>query len=420
MRVAVVGAGGREHALLWKLRQSPSVSELFALPGNAGMRELAVLVPVEMDVTSLISAIERIKAEFVVVGPEQPLGDGLVDKLSETGIPCFGPMAAAARLETSKVFAKELMRDAGVPTAAFAVFDDIARCEDYIKNAPTGHGRVVKADGLAAGKGAFVCGSDQESLSIARSLLVYKSLGTAGSRIVVEEKLAGREASLHFFCDGERFVALPPAQDYKRAYDDDLGGNTGGMGTFCPTEHVSTALIRECEDRIVRPVLQAMSKIGSPYRGLLYVGIMLTENGPQVIEFNCRFGDPETQVMLPCLEYDILEAMQQCARGNLDPTQFSSEAIRHAVCVVMCAEGYPDTYRKGTPLTQPALFENQLLFSAGTSLQSGRWVSSGGRVLNAVGLGETIADARENAYDLAQRALVPGLRMRNDIAATEV
>lgn len=420
MRVAVIGSGGREHALLWKLKQSPRISELFSIPGNPGMAELATLVKVELNVAALLTEIHRLAIDFVVVGPEQLLAEGLADELGKRGVLTFGPMQAAARLESSKVFAKHMMKSCHVPTAAFEVFSDFSAFEKFVQETPRANGRVVKADGLAAGKGAFVCSGDAEAIDVGRRLLVEKELGEAGTTIVVEEMLSGREASLHFMCDGERFLALPPAQDYKRAFDGDIGPNTGGMGTFCPAKHVAQGVIQDVESRVVKPILNALSEQGSPYRGLLYVGIMLTETGPQVIEFNCRFGDPETQVMLPCLSYDLLEPMLECAKGELNPAKYSTQAARNAVCVVLCAEGYPSSYRKHVPLSAPVCNSNQVLFSAGTATLDGNWVSSGGRVLNAVGLGDSMKDARANAYDLANKAVIEGLRMRNDIALSEV
>jgi len=420
VRVAVIGGGGREHALVWKLRQSKKVAELFVLPGNPGMAGLASLCAVGMNVPDLIAEVERIKVDFVVVGPEQPLAEGLADELARKGILCFGPVKAAAQLEASKVFSKRLMKSCGVPTAEFEVFDDFKEFEQFIKSNPRSNGRVVKADGLAAGKGAFVCATDADAIDVGRRLLLLKELGDAGTEIVVEEKQSGREASLHFLCDGERYLSLPPAQDYKRAFDGDRGPNTGGMGTFCPAKHVDNATIRDVENRVVSPILRALSQRGVAYRGVLYVGLMFTVEGPQVIEFNCRFGDPETQVMLPCLSYDLLEPMIECAKGRLTPHKYSESAVRQAVCVVLCADGYPDTYAKGILLKDFEATGQQLLFSAGTTMHEGHWVSSGGRVLNAVGLGETMVEARENAYDLAQSALVKGLRMRNDIALSEV
>jgi phosphoribosylamine--glycine ligase len=420
MRVAVIGSGGREHALVWKLAQSKHAREIHALPGNPGMKGLATLHEVKGDVKSLVNAIELLKIGYVVVGPEQPLADGIINELEARKIACFGPVKDAAKLEASKVFSKELMNACGVPTADFRVFDSYDEFEKFVLDSPRENGRVVKADGLAAGKGAFVCCRDSEALKVGKRLLVDRELGDAGAKIVVEEMLIGREASLHFLCDGERYLALPPAQDYKRAYDGDFGPNTGGMGTFCPARHVSEATTREVEQKIVEPVLRALEKQGAAYRGLLYVGVMLTDQGPQVIEFNCRFGDPETQVMLPCLGYDLLEAMIECSKGLLEPKKYAKAAMGNAVCVVLSAEGYPDKYAKGIPLKDVKPNDKQILFSAGTTMMDGAWVSSGGRVLNAVGLGDSMKAARDTAYDLAKTALVPGLRARSDIALTEV
>ncbi|MBK6767215.1 MAG: phosphoribosylamine--glycine ligase [bacterium] len=420
MRIVVIGSGGREHALLWKFSRSGYSPTLFAMPGNVGMEPICKLVPVDGSVQMMLDKVLELGPDLVVVGPEQPLANGLSEHIERRGIRCFGPSADAAMLESSKVFAKELMRANAIPTAEFEVFSDFYALSEFVQNHPRETGRVIKADGLASGKGAFVCDGDDLVLEIAHRLLVDHALGLAGARVIVEEKLVGREASLHFFCDGERFVALPTAQDYKRAFDADQGPNTGGMGTFCPARHVNDELLLEIERRIVAPTLGAMAVNGMPYRGLLYVGVMLTDDGPQVIEYNCRFGDPETQVMLPCLAYDPIDAMIACVDGALDPSRFSHAASGAAVCVVLCANGYPDHYDKGIPLVSPHCDGQQLLFSAGTTNRDGKWVSNGGRVLNAVGLGVTVSEARHHAYELAHRACVPGLRIRGDIAISEV
>ncbi|MCB9357297.1 MAG: phosphoribosylamine--glycine ligase [Calditrichaeota bacterium] len=416
MRIVVVGSGGREHALLWKLKQSALAPRLFALPGNPGMADCAELCSSGIGVDELVTRIREIGPDLVIVGPEQPLADGLTERAEALGIRCFGPTSGAARLESSKVFAKRLMKANGVPTAPFEIFDDFYALSDFVRENPRAEGRVLKADGLAAGKGAFVCSSDDEVLEIAHQLLVDHELGKAGSQVVLEEKLAGREASLHFLCDGTNFVALPPAQDYKRAFDSDLGPNTGGMGTYCPAPHADAKVFESAERAIVRPVLTAMAELGCPYRGVLYVGIMLTDKGAQVIEFNCRFGDPETQVMLPCMSFDLIDAVVACTDGGLAHEKFSSEPACSSVCVVLSAEGYPGSYQKHIPLHEADLNSNQILFSAGTTLSDGQWVSNGGRVLNAVGTGATVAEARANAYELAARIAVPGLRFRTDIA----
>lgn len=419
MRIVVIGSGGREHALIWKFSRSGYAPKIYAMPGNVGMKPLCELVPVGNSNAAMLEKILEIGPDLVVIGPEQPLANGLSEQIERKGIRCFGPTSGAAQVESSKVFAKNLMRANGIPTAAFEVFSDFYALSEFVQDQPRDSGRVIKADGLAAGKGAFVCDSDDQVLEIAHRLLVDHALGAAGARVVVEDRLEGREASMHFLCDGERFVALPTAQDYKRAYDQDQGSNTGGMGTFCPAGHVSDDLTRDVGQRIVAPTLGALAVSGTPYRGLLYVGIMLTAEGPQVIEFNCRFGDPETQVMMPCLEYDPIDAMIACVDGTLVPSQYERKAVGAAVCVVLCADGYPDHYEKGIQLTAPACNGQQLLFSAGTTLLDGKWVSNGGRVLNAVGLGVSLSEARRQAYELAERARVPGLRFRGDIASTE-
>lgn len=420
MRIVVIGSGGREHALLWKLRRSSYAPKLYALPGNAGMRGLCEFLPSENGSAGMLSKVLELGPDLVIVGPEQPLADGLSEQIERQGIRCFGPSSGAAKVESSKVFAKNLMRANAIPTAEFEVFDDFYELSDYVRDNPRTLGRVIKADGLAAGKGAFVCDNDEQVLEVAHQLLVDHLLGPAGSKVVLEEKLSGREASLHFLCDGEKFVALPPAQDYKRAYDQDKGPNTGGMGTFCPAKHVSDNTIREIEQTIVVPTLGALAVNGTPYRGLLYVGVMFTETGPQVIEYNCRFGDPETQVMLPCLGYDPIDAFIACVDGKLKPENFDRNAHGAAVCVVLSAEGYPDTYNKGIALSNVDSGGQQILFSAGTTTNGGQWVSNGGRVLNAVGIGNTISEARSQAYELAKRACAPGLRYRADIALGEM
>lgn len=419
MRIVVIGSGGREHALLWKLSRSHYAPKLFALPGNVGMAGLCELMPCENNVSAMLEKVLELRPDLVVVGPEQPLAEGISEQIERQGIRCFGPSSGAARLESSKVFAKNLMRANAIPTAEFEVFDDFYELSDYVRSNPRLKGRVIKADGLAAGKGAFVCENDEQVLEIAHQILVDHQFGAAGAKVIVEEKLNGREASLHFLCDGERFVALPSAQDYKRAFDGDQGLNTGGMGTFCPAKDASDETIHKIEQTIVIPTLGAMAVNGSPYRGLLYVGVMFTESGPQVIEYNCRFGDPETQVMLPCLGYDPIDAFVACVDGKLKPSEFDTQAHGSAVCVVLAADGYPDSYNKGVPLADVECGGQQILFSAGTTSKEGKWVSNGGRVLNAVGLGSTVSEARAQAYELAKRACVPGLRFRSDIAAGE-
>jgi phosphoribosylamine---glycine ligase len=419
VKIVVIGSGGREHALIWKLSENKAVSELIAVPGNGGTASIARnLVPASNATMELVDEIKRQKPDLVVVGPEQPLADGITNLLEKANILSFGPSARAARIESSKVFSKELMRKHAIPTAEFEVFDDFEMLEDYVREHPRPNGRVVKADGLAAGKGAFVCENDHEAVAVSRKLLKEGALGEAGRRVVVEEKLIGTEASAHYWCDGKRFAPLPVARDYKCALDGDRGPNTGGMGTLCPARHVTAEILEVVSRTIVSPTLLAMADEGCPYRGVLYVGLMLTESGPQVIEYNCRFGDPETQVMLPVLEGDIVETMLACAQGKLIPQSAASASEGASVCVVLAAEGYPGSYLKGIELKSIRNTSEFLTFHAGTTIKEDHLlISSGGRVLNAVGRGSTIEAARSNAYLLANQLLVPGLRFRSDIAA---
>jgi phosphoribosylamine--glycine ligase len=421
LKIAVVGSGGREHCILWRLARDEDKHALFALPGNGGTGGLAQTVDVDIgNVSSLHDALRDIRADLVVIGPEAPLADGIADRLQRDGIPCFGPVGAAAQIEASKAFAKLLMREQAIPTAEFEIFDDFALLERFVRSAPYGDGWVVKADGLAAGKGAFVCASLDDVLTNAHALLVENALGAAGREAVLERRLKGREVSALFWCDGERFEALPPAQDYKRAEDGDAGPNTGGMGSYCPATHLTESLQSEVADRIVRPVLRALADRGASYRGVLYVGLMLTEAGPQVIEFNCRFGDPETQVILPVWKGNMAARLLSCCEGRLQPdAQARSGGPQAAVCVVLAAEGYPGTYEKGIVLKDAPDSENAVTFHAGTRRSASGLVSSGGRVLNAVGLGSTVAEARAHAYAHVERIRVKGLRCRSDIALRE-
>lgn len=420
MRIAVVGSGGREHAILWRLARDPHRHELIAVPGNGGTTELAHSVrPDGSTVDDLARCLAALRPELVIVGPEIPLAAGLADLLRERSISCFGPVRAAAQIEASKVFAKRFMRDHAIPTAPFEVFTDYAAVRAFLEAQPPAAQWVVKADGLAAGKGAFVCDDNDEVLAVARDLLAGGTLGDAGRTIVLERRLFGREVSALFLCDGERFVALPPAQDYKRAFDGDAGPNTGGMGSFCPARHLSPELAMLVAESIVRPVLSGLRDLGAPYRGVLYVGLMLTTDGPQVIEFNCRFGDPETQAILPVIGGDFSALLLQCATGALPASASAAiPATGAAVCVVIAAQNYPAAYPTGIPLSFVSDTDHAFTFHAGTSRKDGALRSSGGRVLNAVGIGPDIAAARRRAYALADELTVPGLRRRADIASS--
>ena len=401
MRVLVVGSGGREHALAWKLAQSPALTELHAAPGNPGIAALAHCHPIRADdAEGLLGLTRSLDVELVVIGPEAPLVLGLADALRRFGIPVFGPGAAAARIEGSKSFAKEVMAASGVPTAARLA----------IARAPC----VIKADGLAAGKGVFVCRSQSQVDDALRALRAV------GDDVVVEELLEGEEVSLFAVCDGHDALPLAAAQDFKRAYDDDEGPNTGGMGAFAPVPGVDHATAAALVERIHRPVVAELARRGSPFVGLLYAGLMLTSEGPHVLEFNCRFGDPETQAVLPLLAEDLLERLAAAASGDLSGTDAGAGAAASAaVTVVLAARGYPADGDQGNEITgvEDAEAIGALVFHAGTARHGDRLVTNGGRILGVTGLGETIAGAREAAYRAIDRISFPGARWRTDIAA---
>ena len=399
MKVLVVGSGGREHALAWALSRSPAIAELHAAPGNPGIARLGACHPVRADEQEGILALAReLRIDLVVVGPEAPLVAGLADRLRHAGIPTFGPSAAAARIEGSKSFAKEVLDAAGVPTAASL---SVARppC-------------VVKADGLAAGKGVFVCRTQAD-------LDAGLAAGSAfDGPLVIEELLEGEEVSLLAIAAGGDAVALAPAQDFKRVGDGDEGPNTGGMGSYSPVPILGAEEVEELLETVHRPVLAELAARGAPFTGLLYAGLMLTADGPRVLEFNCRFGDPETQSLIPRLEGDLLEALAAAASGSLRGVSLPV-SDRAAVTVVLAARDYPERGDSGTPIggIEDAEAAGALVFHAGTALQAGRLVTNGGRILDVTGLGDSLADARDAAYAAAARIDFAGMRFRSDIAA---
>jgi len=415
MKLLLVGAGGREHALGWKIRRSPLVSELVIAPGNAGTASLGRNVPVKADdIDGQVALARAERPDLVVVGPDNPLGLGLVDRLAAAGIKAFGPTAAAARIEASKAFAKDVMQRAGIPTAAFAVVDSYAQGERWVRR----HGRpmVVKADGLALGKGVVVAATVEETLQVLRAML-DGALGDAGARVVLEEQLSGPEASLLAFADGATAVPMLAAQDHKRLLDNDQGPNTGGMGAYAPYVQLDDALRRELAATMLQPAIDAMAALGAPFRGVLYAGLMLTHEGPRMLEFNARFGDPEAQVLLPLLESDLVPIMLACAEGRLAPELVGWRP--DAACgVVLAAEGYPERPRTGDPIAFPATAPaDTLVFHAGTAERDGSVVTAGGRVLTAVGLGATPRAARDRAYALAESINFSGRQFRRDIGA---
>jgi len=420
MRVLVIGSGGREHALAWKISRSPSVEEVLAAPGSDGMADVARLCDVAADDFDGITSLCRDEAvELVVVGPEAPLAAGLADHLRAAGVAVFGPSAAAARLEASKRFAKEFMRRHDIPTADFASFDDLAAARAHVRG--LGGGCVVKADGLAAGKGVAVCATPAEACRALDEIMGDRRFGTAGDRVVVEELLRGEEASYYAITDGEHVVTLAAAQDHKRALDGDRGENTGGMGAYVPAPVVSEVVEKRVLERVVHPVIRGMAAEGTPYQGVLYVGLMIDESGePRVVEFNVRFGDPETQPLLVQMQGDLVPLLEASARGGLD--RVAPPAIDGAaVCVVLASEGYPREFEKGRAirgLDEAARDPDVVVFHAGTRrAEDGTFVTAGGRVLGVTARGESIVEARARAYAATERIHFDGAHFRSDIAA---
>lgn len=415
MKVLLVGSGAREHALAWKLSISPHLTRLFLLPGNPGMRPLGDTVtgvsPLDPEAVAAV-AVER-GADLVVIGPEAPLAAGVVDALHRTGVPVFGPTAAGARLESSKAFAKDVMERAGVPTAAARVFSDPMAAKAHVTAADGPY--VVKADGLAAGKGVLVTGTRSEAMAWIDHCF-DGGFGAAGSRVVVEQHLDGPELSVFAICDGRSFVTLEPARDYKRLADGDLGPNTGGMGSYAPVR-LDPDLVPTVVDSVLGPTLELMAADGTPYVGFLYAGLALTAEGPKVIEFNCRLGDPETQVVLPRLDSDLLPILAAAARGRLDTAQLQWLPTA-TVNVVLAAPGYPTAPVTGDPIEGlEHVPENVRVFHAGTAVRDDRIVTAGGRVLSVVGSGPDLPSARRAAYEAAEGITFPGRQMRRDIAA---
>jgi phosphoribosylamine--glycine ligase len=421
MKVLVIGGGGREHALVWALGRSPRVHTLRCAPGNAGTAALAENVAIPAgDVDSLVDHAATERYDLVVVGPEAPLVAGLADRLMDLNIPVFGPSAAASRMEGSKVFSKEFMARHRIPTAAFRVFRDETEAREYLLAADTVYPLVVKADGLAAGKGVILADTPEVAVQAATGMLTGRDFGDAGRAVVVEEMLQGIEASFFVLADGINVVELATCQDYKRALDGDRGLNTGGMGTYSPSAFLDDATRRTILDSIVTPTIRGLQSERCPYRGVLFIGVMLTEDGPKVLEYNCRFGDPETQVLLPRLDGDWFDLLLASATGRLDHVSVSW-LDQAAVCVVMAAGGYPGSYGKGERITGLDEADKQdgiMVFHAGTRLgPDGTVCTSGGRVLGVTALGNDLPEARTKAYTAAAVITWDGEQHRTDIAA---
>ncbi len=415
MKVLVVGSGGREHALVWKLSQSRHVREIFAAPGNPGMARIGKCVDISpLDIERLVSFAEKERVDLTVVGPEAPLVAGIVDEFQKRGLRIFGPSKEAAKLEGSKAFSKEKMKKFGVPTADFRVFSDPEEAKAYVKE--KGAPIVVKADGLAAGKGVVVAQTVEEALEAIDKIMVKKVFGSAGEKVVIEECLTGEEASYLVITDGERFIPLATAQDHKAVFDGDKGPNTGGMGAYSPAPVLSKEMEKEVQEKVIKPILEGMASEGTPFKGILYAGLMITEEGPKVLEFNVRFGDPEAQAILRRLESDLVEVCMSAIEGNLvDSLEWIPET---SICVVLASKGYPGSYEKGKEITgieEAEKLDNVVVFHAGTALKGGKLVTNGGRVLNVTALGKDIVEARKNVYEAIKRIHFEGMHYRSDI-----
>lgn len=415
MKILIIGNGGREHAIAWKLHQSEQVTEILSTPKNSGIARIGRCfdIPVE-SIDDILKLAQSEHIDLTVVGPEVPLSLGIVDRFRSKGLPIFGPTQAAARIESSKGFAKNLMKKYNVPTAAFQSFSSDNGLEAYIRSFPLPP--VIKADGLAAGKGVVVAQTHDEAVTEAKAMLSGNRFGSAGASIVVEERMSGPEASLFALTDGVHFQLLATAQDHKRAYDHDQGPNTGGMGAYAPATLVNPSLLKTIGETILWPVLHGMKEEGCPYTGMLYAGLMLTPKGPKVIEFNCRFGDPETQVILPLLDGDLPDALLASVNGTVDRLVLKQKPGA-AVTVVLASGGYPGDYAKGKVISgvEQADATGAVVFHAGTAMKDGSLVTAGGRVLNVTATGETLKEAIDKAYAAADKISFDGKMIRQDI-----
>jgi phosphoribosylamine---glycine ligase len=422
MKVLVIGGGGREHALAWKLAQSPRASLVYVAPGNAGTATEKNIenVPIsDSDIPKLLQFAKEKKIGLTVVGPEVPLTAGLVDQFEEAGLKVFGPSQKAAELEGSKVFCKDMLRNAAIPTADYWVFSEATEAVEFIEQRDDGP-IVVKADGLAAGKGVIVCSTNAEAIDAINFISKERAFGDAGDRIVIEECLVGQEASVLAITDGRTIATLQPAQDHKPAHDGDAGPNTGGMGAYCPAPLVDDEMLHWVEEHVLVPTVHAMNKMGRPFKGVLYAGLMITRQGPKVLEFNVRFGDPECQPLLFRLQSDLLEILEAVADGTLNQIELLNWDPRPAVCVVMASEGYPGAYNRGYPirgLVEAAELSDVKVFHAGTKLnEKNQTVNSGGRVLGVTAMGQSIAQAKLQAYTAVKCIRWEGAWCRTDIS----
>ena len=415
MTILVIGSGGREHAIIQKLAESPRADKIYALPGNGGMTDVAECVAIgAKDIPAICEFVKTHPVDFAVVAPDDPLVLGCVDALEELGIPCFGPRKNAAEIEGSKVFSKNLMKKYGIPTAAYEVFEDFDKAMQYVETAPIP--LVVKADGLALGKGVLICQTREEARDALKEIMEDKVFGASGSRVVIEEFLEGPEVSVLSFTDGHTVKPMVSSMDHKRAGDNDTGLNTGGMGTIAPNPYYTDEIAAECMEKIFLPTMKAMNAEGRTFKGCLYFGLMLTKKGPMVIEYNCRFGDPETQVVLPLLESDLLTIMEAVAKENLADVEVKFSKQR-ACCVILASDGYPKKYESGFPITLPeTLKHNAKVYIAGAKRdENNTLLTAGGRVLGVTACGNTLADAIAMAYDAAADVHFANAYKRNDI-----
>ena len=414
MKIMVVGGGGREHAIIKKIKENKNVTEIYALPGNGGMAKDATCVDIgAKDIEKIVDFAIENKIDYAVVAPDDPLVLGCVDALEEKGVPCFGPRSNAAIIEGSKVFSKNLMKKYNIPTAAYEVFDDMEKALQYLESAPIP--TVIKADGLALGKGVIIANTRDEAKDAVVSMMQDKQFGASGDNIVIEEFLTGPEVSVLSFTDGKVVVPMISSMDHKRAGDNDTGLNTGGMGTIAPNPYYTSDVAKECMEKIFVPTINAMNEEGRSFNGCLYFGLMLTPNGPKVIEYNCRFGDPETQVVLPLLESDLLDIMMATTNGTLNETEvkFSEKS---AACVIMASEGYPVSYEKGYEMTIPEDIEGNV-YVAGASLKDGKLLTNGGRVLGVTAVEDDLKTAVKSAYSLVEKIHFDNAFYRHDIGA---
>ena len=417
MKILVVGGGGREHAIIKKLKENKDIETIYALPGNGGIAKDAVCTGIgATNIPAIVDFAVNNAIDYAVVAPDDPLALGCVDRLNEKGIPCFGPTAAAAKIEASKAFSKQLMEKYNIPTAKCAIFSEMEKALEYVATCPIP--TVVKADGLALGKGVIIAMTREEAVEAVKGMMGNKMFGESGSTVVIEEFLEGPEITVLSFTDGTTVVPMVSSMDHKRAHDNDEGLNTGGMGAIAPNPYYTKDVADECMEKIFLPTIRAMKVEGREFRGCLYFGLMLTKDGPKVIEYNSRFGDPETQIVLPLLESDLYTVMRACTEGTLAQTEVRFAGDKHCCCVVIASKGYPEHYEKGFPIELPEEGEGEWVYVAGAKkAEDGSLLSSGGRVLGMSATGATLEEAIAHAYELAGKVKFENGFMRHDIGA---